>query len=72
MKRNLMGNSTMRVPLKSRRISSSYPLFSLKNINISRKDLLTKEMEMRFVILALPGYPRVGLMISKLFVYFDL
>ena len=49
-----------------------FPSKIVKNGNISKKDLLTKKMEMRFVILALPEYPEVCLMIAKLFVHSDL
>ena len=37
-----------------------------------KKDLLTKEIEMRFVIIAFPGYPGVCLMIARVFVHIDL
>ena len=37
-----------------------------------KKDLLTKEIEMRFVIIAFPGYPGVCLMIARVFVRIDL
>ena len=65
----------MKVPLQFTHIGSSYPLFPskiVKNENISKKDLLSKKMEMRFVILAHPEYTEACLMIAKRFVRSDL
>ena len=70
MKQNSMRNSIIAIAIHAHRLKLSS--LSLKNGNISKKDLLTRKMEMRFVILALPEYPEACLMIVKFFVCFDL